>query len=77
MYEEAKTINRKMHGARLISTGVEKAYKGEIRMKNFNKGFILAMLVVAFGMSACASMERNVAAEQEAQYHKPVGLDKF
>ncbi len=47
-------------------------------MKSFNKGFLLALMVVAFGLSACASvMERNVAAEKEAQYHKPVGLDRY
>ncbi len=47
-------------------------------MKKLNKGFLLAFVVVAFGLSACASvMERNVAAEKEAQVQKPVGLDRY
>lgn len=46
-------------------------------MKKFNKSFLLVLSIAAFGLSACASMERNVAAEKAAAYHHQSPLDRL
>ncbi|MEO5668567.1 MAG: hypothetical protein ABIR96_10950 [Bdellovibrionota bacterium] len=41
-----------------------------------NKYFLMLMTVLTLGLSACASMERSTASEEDVQTYKPSSLDR-
>jgi uncharacterized protein YceK len=41
-----------------------------------NKYFLMLIGALTLGLSACASIDRSTASEEDIQHYKPTGLDR-